>query len=90
METKPKFSRKSFTGMVISAKMKKTIVVEVRTTVMHPKYRKFVRRRHRFMAHDEHSTCHPGDRVVIVESRPISKTKRWRVSKVLAQGAGEK
>jgi small subunit ribosomal protein S17 len=50
---------------------------------MHPKYKKFLRRRTKVKAHDESNQCHVGDRVVIVESRPLSRDKRWRVSKVL-------
>jgi small subunit ribosomal protein S17 len=87
MSTKQKGQRKTFTGKVIGDKMKKTVVVEVRTTVAHPKYKKFVRKRQSFKAHDEKAICHLGDRVEIVESRPLSKTKRWRVKRVLESAA---
>jgi small subunit ribosomal protein S17 len=63
--------------------MQKTIVVSVERTVMHPKYKKILRRRTKVKAHDERNECHVGDRVLIVECRPLSRDKRWRVSKVL-------
>ena len=71
------------TGVVIGNKMDKTVVVEVRTTVLHPRYKKYIQRRRRFKAHDEANACNLGDQVEIVESRPKSKTKNWRVRKVL-------
>jgi small subunit ribosomal protein S17 len=71
------------TGVVIGNKMDKTVVVEVRTTVLHPRYKKYIQRRRRFKAHDEKNACRLGDRVEIVESRPLSKTKHWRVRKVV-------
>lgn len=70
-------------GLVVSDRMQKTVVVSVERTVMHPKYKKILRRRTRVKAHDEKSECHVGDRVLIVECRPLSRDKRWRVSKVL-------
>jgi small subunit ribosomal protein S17 len=63
--------------------MQKTVVVTVERTVMHPKYKKFLRRRTKVKAHDEQNQCHVGDRVLIVECRPLSRDKRWRVSKIL-------
>ena len=76
------------TGVVIGNKMDKTVVVEVRTTVLHPRYKKYIQRRRRFKAHDENNTCRLGDQVEIVESRPLSKTKHWRVRKVLEAARG--
>jgi small subunit ribosomal protein S17 len=70
-------------GVVVSDRMQKTVVVTVERTVMHPKYKKFMRRRTKVKAHDEQNQCHVGDRVLIVESRPLSRDKRWRVSKIL-------
>lgn len=70
-------------GLVVSDRMQKTVVVSVERTVMHPKYKKILRRRTRVKAHDEKSECRVGDRVLIVECRPLSRDKRWRVSKVL-------
>lgn len=75
--------RKERTGVVISDRMQKTVVVSVERTVMHPKYKKYLRRRTKVKAHDESNACRIGDRVVIVESRPLSRDKRWRVSRVL-------
>lgn len=71
------------TGLVVGDKMNKTVVVEVRTTVLHPRYKKYLRRRRRFKAHDAENDCRIGDRVEIIETRPLSKTKRWRVRKIL-------
>ena len=75
--------RKTQTGIVISDKMDKTVVVQVDRLVKHPVYRKYVRRRAKFKAHDENNTCQKGDRVVITETRPFSKTKRWQVSQIV-------
>ena len=75
--------RKERSGTVVSDRMPKTIVVSVERTVMHPKYRKYLKRRTRVKAHDETNQCRIGDRVIIVECRPLSRDKRWRVRKVL-------
>ena len=77
--------RKERNGVVISDRMQKTVVVSLERTVMHPKYKKFLRRRTKVKAHDEGNQCHIGDRVLIVECRPLSRDKRWRVSKVLGR-----
>ena len=70
-------------GIVTSAKMQKTIVVEVHRSVQHPVYKRIVTKRSKFMAHDEHGKAHEGDMVRIVESRPLSKSKRWTLKEVL-------
>ena len=70
-------------GIVKSAKMQKTIVVEVRRRVQHPVYKRIITKRSKFMAHDEHGKAHEGDMVRIVESRPFSKNKRWTLKEVL-------
>ncbi len=70
-------------GIVTSAKMQKTIVVEVHRRVQHPVYKRIVKKRSKFMAHDEHGKAHEGDMVRIVESRPLSKNKRWTLKEVL-------
>ncbi len=70
-------------GIVTSAKMQKTIVVEVRRRVAHPVYKRIVTKRSKFMAHDEHGKAHEGDMVRIVESRPLSKNKRWSLKEVI-------
>jgi small subunit ribosomal protein S17 len=75
--------RKERTGIVIRDRMQKTVVVSVERTVMHPKYKKYLRRRTKVKAHDESNQSHVGDRVLIVECRPLSRDKRWRVSKIL-------
>ncbi len=75
-------------GTVVSARMQKTVVVLVERLVQHPVYGKRVRQRRRFKAHDEKGECREGDRVLIIESRPLSKDKRWRVSRVVAKAAG--
>ncbi len=79
--------RKVRTGVVISNKMDKTVVVEVSRTVVHPVYKKYVRRRKRFMAHDEENRCRIGDEVMIVETKPLSRHKNWRVRKILKEAA---
>lgn len=75
--------RKERMGLVVSDRMHKTVVVAVERTVMHQKYRKYLKRRTKVKAHDESNQSHVGDRVLIVECRPLSRDKRWRVSKVL-------
>ena len=76
--------RKTRIGIVVSDKMDKSVIVEVTRTVQHPTYNKYVRRRTRFMAHDEENACKNGDKVRIVETRPMSRRKRWRVQERLA------
>ncbi|MGH7813312.1 MAG: 30S ribosomal protein S17 [Candidatus Binataceae bacterium] len=75
-------------GTVVAAKMTKTVMVQVDRLVEHPIYGKRARQRSKFMAHDERAECREGDRVLIIESRPLSRHKRWRVSKVLKKAAG--
>ena len=70
-------------GKVLSAKMTKTIVVEVSRSVPHALYRRIVTRKKKFYAHDENGIAKPGDQVRIVECRPLSKLKRWRVTEVI-------
>lgn len=70
-------------GTVVSNRMDKTVTVLVERLVKHRLYKKYVRRRTKFAAHDESNTCQIGDKVLITESRPLSKTKRWRVSKIV-------
>jgi small subunit ribosomal protein S17 len=76
-------------GVVVSDKMQKTVVVEVRRLVMHPLYHKYLRRRSKFMAHDEKNECRIGDRVAIQESRPLSRHKRWTVKSILERAHAE-
>lgn len=70
-------------GRVVSDKMEKTVVVEVERTVMHPRYHRYVKRRSKFMAHDEKGVARAGDRVAIEETRPLSRRKRWAVRQVI-------
>ena len=74
-------------GVVASDKADKTVVVRVERTVLHPKYKRYVRRSATFMAHDEANACRVGDTVEIVESRPLSARKRWRVRRVVRKAA---
>jgi small subunit ribosomal protein S17 len=80
---KPRGSRKVRIGYVVSDKMQKTIVVELEDRVKHPLYGKVIRRTSRVKAHDENSLAGVGDRVEIMETRPLSATKRWRLVEVL-------
>ena len=75
--------RKERIGTVVSDRMQKTVVVEVERRVRHPLYHKEVRVKSRFHAHDEDNSAKAGDRVRIVETRPLSRLKRWRVAEVL-------
>ena len=77
--------RKTRVGKVVSNKMDKTIVVAIVDNVQHPLYKKIVKRTSKVKAHDENNTCRIGDRVEIMETRPISKDKRWRLVKVIEQ-----
>ena len=70
-------------GVVTSDKMDKSIVVRVDRIVLHPRYKRYVRRSSKFMAHDEKNACKIGDKVEIVSSRPLSERKRWRVRSIL-------
>ncbi len=79
--------RTVLTGKVTSAKMEKTIVVEVQRLVQHPKYRRVVRISKKFYAHDEERKAKQGDTVRIVSSRPLSRLKRWRLAEVLTRNA---
>ncbi len=80
---KSRSKRKSRVGWVLKNKMDKTVLVSVERIVQHPLYGKYIKRRIKYMAHDEKGACDVGDKVVITETRPLSRTKRWRVSKVL-------
>jgi len=77
--------RRVLQGRVVSDKMDKTVVVLIETRVKHPLYGKFIKRSKKYHAHDEAGECHTGDTVEISESRPISKTKAWVVTKRLSQ-----
>jgi small subunit ribosomal protein S17 len=84
--TRSAAKRKMRVGRVVSDKMQKTVVVEIRSTTRHPIYKRTLSRSRRYKAHDEDQTCRVGDTVRIVETRPLSKEKRWRVAEILQQG----
>ena len=75
--------RKTRVGMVVSDKMDKTVVVEIRTRVRHPLYGKIMNRTIKIKAHDEKNECGVGDRVLVMETRPLSREKRWRVVEII-------
>lgn len=75
--------RKTQVGVVVSNKMDKTVVVQVDKVLKHPIYKKYISRRNKYKAHNEKNDCNVGDRVLIIESRPLSKEKMWRVYKIL-------
>ena len=74
-------------GVVVSNAMDKSVTVQVERTVLEPIFKKYVRRKKKFMAHDESNTCNKGDKVVIRECRPLSKRKRWRVESVVQKAS---
>ena len=76
-------SRKTRVGKVVSDKMDKTIVVAVETRVAHPLYKKIVNRTYKLKAHDENNECTVGDKVRVMETRPLSKDKRWRLIEII-------
>ena len=76
-------SRKTRVGLVVSDKMDKTVVVAIADRVAHPLYKKIVKRTYKLMAHDELNECGIGDRVKVMETRPLSKDKRWRVVEII-------
>ena len=79
--------KRQVVGVVVSNKMDKTVVVAVERMVKHAMYHKYIKRRTKFAAHDEQNSCQIGDKVVITESRPLSRSKRWRVSKIVEKAA---
>ena len=81
-------NRRRLTGRVVSDKMNKTVTVRVDRMVRHPLYGKYVRRSTNYHAHDENNECHTGDTVLIEESRPISKSKSWKVARLMERAAG--
>ena len=87
-ETATRAARKTRTGEVVSSSMNKTIVVRTVTRVPHPKFGKIVKQMKKFHAHDEHNQCQIGDVVRIIETRPLSKTKCWRLLEVVRRRAG--
>jgi small subunit ribosomal protein S17 len=81
--------RKTLVGEVVSNKMVKTVSVRVDRLTKHPKFKRYVQRSRTFMAHDENGLCQPGDRVKLIESRPLSRHKRWRVMAILKRAESQ-
>ena len=79
--------QKTRIGLVVSDRMNKTRVVAVERTFRHPRYERVIKRTSRFKAHDEQNEAHVGDRVLIVETRPLSKDKRWRIKEILQRAS---
>lgn len=75
--------RKTRVGKVVSDKMDKTVVVAIETSVTHPLYKKVIKKTTRLKAHDESNECHTGDRVKVMETRPLSRDKRWRIVEIV-------
>ncbi len=75
--------KKTLIGSVLKNKMDKTVVVSVERLKKHPLYGKYIKRRVKYMVHDEKNDCRPGDRVTIIETRPLSKLKAWRIGEIL-------
>lgn len=82
-----KTRRKTRTGVVVSDKMQKTVVVKVERSTRHPLYKKIIRRYKKFKAHDENNSAKTGDMVKIIETRPLSKEKRWRLLEILKKSS---
>jgi len=81
--TEERTLRKTRVGMVVSTKMDKTVVVAIEDNVKHPVYSKIIKHTLKVHAHDENNQCGVGDRVEVMETRPLSKTKRWRVTEII-------
>ena len=77
--------RKTRVGIVVSDKMDKTVVVAIQDNVRHPLYNKIVKRTVKLKAHDEENICNEGDKVLVTETRPLSKDKRWRVTEIITK-----
>jgi small subunit ribosomal protein S17 len=80
---KKRLLKRQVVGTVVSDKMDKTVIVLVERLVKHRLYKKYIRKRSKFAAHDENNASKVGDKVLIIQSRPLSKTKKWRVSKIV-------
>ena len=79
--------RKTLVGVVSGDRMDKTVTVAVNRLVLHPVYKKYIRKKKKVKAHDERNDCHIGDKVLLIETRPLSKQKRWRVKEILERAA---
>jgi small subunit ribosomal protein S17 len=83
IKSKSQGTKRMLTGYVISDKADKTIVVRCETIVQHPLYKKYIRRKKKLMAHDPDNSCQTGDKIQIIESRPLSRRKRWHLHSIL-------
>ena len=89
MEQLQRTRAKTREGIVVSSAMDKTVVVAVKRTVRHPRYHKYMTTSKKYLAHDERNECGVGDRVVIAETRPLSKRKRWRLRSIVERAVGD-
>ncbi|MBM3285468.1 MAG: 30S ribosomal protein S17 [Candidatus Aminicenantes bacterium] len=89
MDARPQKRKTAKTGVVIGKRMKKTVTVLVERQLRHPLYKRIIRRRKKFLAHDEYEKCKLGDVVRIVETRPVSRRKRWRVTEIVGLSSAE-
>ena len=89
MDVKEQARKTAKIGVVVGKKMKKTVTVLVERQLRHPLYKKIIKRRKTFLAHDEYEKCKVGDVVRIIETRPISRRKRWRVTEIVGLASGE-
>ena len=83
MEAKPQKRKTTKTGVVVAKKTKKTVTVKIERQLRHPLYKKIIKRQKKFLAHDEYEKCKVGDIVRIIETRPMSRRKRWRVLEII-------
>jgi small subunit ribosomal protein S17 len=83
MELKSGVNRKKMVGVVVKDKMDKTVVIETEKSMLHPKYHKYLKMKKRYKAHDEENKCRVGDKVLCVETRPVSKEKHWLVKEII-------
>jgi small subunit ribosomal protein S17 len=86
-ETEKKDNKRTKVGVIVSTKMQKTVVVAVENLFKHPMYQKYIKRTSKFLAHNDRTDLNVGDRVVIEETRPLSKRKRWNVREVLEKAS---
>ena len=85
MEQKSGIGRRKIVGVVVKDKMDKSVVIEVEKFLKHPRYHKYLKTKKRYKAHDEGNVCRVGDKVLLVETRPLSKDKRWLVKEIIKQ-----
>jgi len=89
MEAKPQKRKTTKTGVVVAKKTKKTVTVKIERQLRHPLYKKIIKRQKKFLAHDEYEKCKVGDIVRIIETRPMSRRKRWRVLEIIGLSSAE-